>query len=369
MNLFERVMMPKPKQSWFDMTHDRKYSLDMGFLVPNGLAETMPGDLWTLSAENLFRLAPLVSPVMHRITIDTHYFFCPIRLVFPQWEDYNLEQSPIEHPWIDRLDSIESGDLGDYLGYPTANSSLSELRANPIPIAMYALIFDEWYRDQNLANEQFEVLPGGEAPVSVTNLMNSAPLPRAYRHDYFTSCLPTPSKGVDVRIPAFLTGDGVVEPTEDGTQPQWNITSNDNLAAGAVTGQAITGDVQVGGNDAYYDPNGHLVIPSSQVGYIRDLRRAFKLQEWYEKRSRGGSRLVEINQSHFGVRNPDARLNRPELIGGFRQNMVISEVLSTAQTIDQSSNDIPVGELAGHGISYGGGNKFKYYCHERGFIF
>jgi len=189
-------------------------------------------------------------------------------------------------------------------------------------------------------------------------------------HDYFTSALPFAQKGDAVQIPLTTADNQVVE---------LNITGEPGLfekATGAAsTGGTVVNDngpfpyhhsMHIDGNPSGYDPNGNLTVDvQSDATDINTLRRAFRLQEWLEKNARGGTRYVENILAHFGIKSSDARLQRPEYIGGSKQNMVISEVLATAQS---TADNVAVGTMAGHGISVGGGNTFNYKCEEHGFI-
>lgn len=374
MSIFTKIRLKKPNRSTFNLSHDRKQSFRMGKLVPSLVLETMPGDKFTLGSENMYRLAPLVSPVMHSMQAETHYFFCPNRILCDDWEDFITGNAPAEHPYITGLDSFDSGSLADYLGYNGGTSIAANIKCNAYPIAAYAKIYDEWYRDQNTQETQFPeggLVPGNNN-LALSNLLSDPPLARSWQHDYFTSCLPFSQKGPDVRLPIFNDGDGEVKLNLDntGTAPiMRDATDFTTPAASAESIETGLGGQMVINDDPFaIDPNTTLHIPEEDAGTIRSFRRAFRLQEFYERLARTGSRYTEFLHATFGARNGDARLQRPELIGGIKQNVTISEVLSTAQTIDQGDNSIPLGQMAGHGISVGGGQSFRYTAKEHGFI-
>lgn len=261
---------------------------------------------------------------------------------------------------------MENGSLGDYLGYNNGTSIAANIRCNAHPVAAYLKIFDEWYRDQNLQETQFPDggLVPGDNNSSLLLALQSKPLPRSWQHDYFTSCLPFPQKGPDVKLPIFQDGDAYVQ----YDNPEDQLTNWVNAGTDLPFEGNIASVSSVGISTANYDPNETLKIDGDDAGTIRSFRRALKLQEFYERLARAGSRYSELILNTFGIRSGDARLNRPELIGGTKQNVVISEVLSTAQTVDQDDQITPIGQMGGHGISVGGGQMFKYTAREHGWI-
>jgi len=249
-----------------------------------------------------------------------------------------------------------------------------DIHVNPFPLAAYKLIYDEWYRDQNLQEKTLPVLltPGNTNAAKLSDVLSGdAPYLRAWEHDYFTSCLPFAQKGDSVQIP--LVDQGTVKVTTDTTNNKPAVirkVSDDSRSTGTLS--ADIGDLTAssGTTPSYLDPNGSLEVDlMADAADINTLRRAFRLQEWLERNARGGTRYIENILSHFGVRSSDARLQRPEYLGGDRQKMVISEVLSTAQSDnDPATATVAVGQLAGHGISVGGGKQIRYRAEEHGWI-
>ena len=377
-NIFQQVQHPKVASSTFDMSHDRKMTFDMGKLVPSMLLETLPGDYFEFKPELLLRFAPLVSPVMHQIKVNTHYFFVPNRILWPEWTKWITGESEVSHPYFEPGASgftIGEGDVGDYL--ELVRPGFSGLQVNAFPVAAYLKIYDEYYRDQNLITEKFVELVAGDNAY-LDDVAARPALARAWNHDYFTSCLPTPQQGQEVTLP-LLNNDTAPVVTVDGqNQPgRFKESANDNDYEPQVTdGLAIEGNVvppqgdmiTQSGFKVYYDPAGTLEVDiNAEASTITTLRRAFKLQEFLERDMRGGTRYVENIYSHFGERVEDYRLTRPEYLGGVAGNMVISEVLSTAQT-EVQAEEYPIGYLGGHGIGISGGNKISYKCKEHGFI-
>ncbi|AXL15346.1 major capsid protein [Microviridae sp.] len=384
MSIFTEVQLPNVATSRFDLSHDVKMSFNMGKLIPSCVMECIPGDQFSINVQNLLRFAPLVSPVMHRVHVTTHFFFVPNRILWPNWERWITGDLEVEHPFVNFSGQIGDvnlgeGSLGDYLGYPLGTVGLvpaDAMKASPFAAAAYYKIFDEYYRDQNLVAEKYVELVDGDNTALYGAIMNSDPLSRAWMHDYFTSALPFAQKGDAVQVPLVTQNDIPVDYNNNtGTKPIFrNLNTNAIEAAtgfGQVTGQG--GSIQNLSNSANvgYDPNGTLSV-DVQAGAtdINTLRRAFRLQEWLERNARGGTRYIESMLAHFGVKSSDKRLQRPEYLGGAKQNMIISEVLNTAGSTGEA--DSPkleaVGTMAGHGISAGGGGNIRYYAEEHGFI-
>lgn len=374
-NIFNSVLFPKVDTNKFDLSHDVKLSFKMGQLIPTCCMECMPGDKFSISVENMLRFAPLIAPVMHKVQVTTHYFFVPNRILWPEWEDWITGEGEVPAPKFDLgvgLASIPVGSLGDYLGLPIGPFADNEIPVSPLPIGAYLKIWDEYYRDQNLQTEQYVEINSGDNNAYVA-LANGDPLRRAWMHDYFTSALPFAQKGAAVAIPLTTQSDIPVEflAGDAGTRPVIRDPDTGALLNGPSTikttaASELTSDDGVNEEFAAYDPDGTLVVDvQADATDINTLRRAFRLQEWLERNARGGTRYIENILAHFGVKSSDARLNRPEYLGGSKQNMVISEVLATAENTEAV---IAVGNMAGHGISVGGGNRFNYRCEEHGYI-
>jgi hypothetical protein len=376
MNLFNSIKLPRNRTNRFKLNHDVKMSFTMGRLVPSMVMDVVPGDKVTLSSENFLRFAPLVSPVMHKINVTTDFFFVPNRILWPDWEDFITGKIEVAPPTFDNLQQNTEGFILDYLGIPTGIED-STFSASAFPLAAYTKIWDEWYRDQNLQNERFTPLLAGNNNQNgqYEDFIGDKPFRRAWMHDYFTSALPFAQAGDPVSLPLLNNDTATVVFDNDGG-PYGVIRD----ASGDPTDGGANGlDLRVGGSLGIftdedgslnkYDPNGTLKVDvNAEAATVNDLRKAFSIQRWLERNARGGSRYIETMLAHFGVRSSDARLQRPELICRNVQNMVISEVLSTAQTIDQNSNDIPVGYMGGHGISFGTGKPKTFRAEEHGWI-
>jgi len=384
MNIFNSVALPNVKESTFDLSHDLKLSFRMGQLIPTCCIETMPGDRFVIENQNMLRFAPLVAPVMHDIDVHTHYFFVPNRIIWPEFDRWITGDLDVEAPYVDPTlfgeDGIPVGSLADYLGYPTGGyqnaADTTRVKLSPLPVAAYYKVYDEYFRDQNLINEKFADLVPGNNNTEYVDRFIGDPLRRAWEHDYYTASLPFAQKGDAVQVPLVFSENVPVEAIDltgsasagvgqfmkasDGTPAP--IDQVEQAAGPAPLSRAIW----IAGEPVYYNPNGSLVVDiQSDAVDINTLRRALQLQKWLETNARGGTRYTEFVKAHFGVRSSDARLQRPEYIGGQKQKMVISEVLATAQ--DTTENQ-PIGEMAGHGISVGGSRRMSYYCEEHGWI-
>jgi hypothetical protein len=372
-NLFNSIQLPKVGSNVFDLSHDVKMSFKMGGLYPTCVMECVPGDKVKIGTETMLRFAPLIAPVMHKVNVTTHYFFVPNRILWPNWEQWITGNLDVQPPRIQLFDNtvglgfpIKS--LADYLGYPTQltfnGKSFPDPDAqigSPFPIAAYNKIYNEYYRDQNLQAEVLDTLTDGSND-AFRNIAAGSVKQRAWQHDYFTSCLPWAQKGDAVTIPIGEVDityrsdvGGTVFRQLDGTA----FTNQDSLGHSDSGGQPRQGSTT---GTRYNIDNSSQLVGTAEAADINSLRRAFRLQEWLERNARGGTRYIESILAHFGVKSSDARLQRPEYLGGSKGKMVISEVLSTAETT------LPVGNMAGHGISVSGGNEFRYNVEEHGWI-
>lgn len=362
-NFLNTVKIQRNKTNMFDLSHDVKLTCDQGELVPCCIVEAVPGDNFTISCEALTRFAPLVSPVMNRFDLTIHYFFVANRLLWPGWDEWIMNPAPtVVHPYlvIPASATYAQQQVNSYFGLPIYEVGQTEdMTVSALPFAAYQMIYNEYYRDQNLITEvPFELVDGNNT-ANITELTTLRK--RAWEHDYFTASLPFAQKGATVDIPL-----GQVELDEDSTSISKFVKALDhddaNIGDIEQSGVAPNGSVTIGGVAHVYDPMGTLTV---QATSINDLRRASRLQEWLERLARGGSRLTEVIYNFFGVKSADARLQRPEYITGIKTPIVISEVLQMSSTDGTS----PQGNMSGHAVGVTSGQYGKYFVQEHGFIF
>lgn len=389
MSIFSHIQATKPNSNIFDLSHNRKFAFKMGNLTPTLVLECVPGDKISMSTSQMLRMAPMITPPMHQISVYTHFFFVPNRILWPNWEQFITggEDGKDESvfPYLEYVPTdFDVGSLADYLGLPVniTGDETSPLDVSAIPINAYLKIFDEYYRDQNLFPTYWQPLDDGDnGGGSYMAALEGEPFPRAWQHDYFTSALPWTQKGAEATIPLGTTAPVVWDFNQideltvtnqklyDNTGAQYTSPSNletyDHVGTGNDWG--LTGDNSGTITPLHLDVSkDHSVdLSSATASTINDLRNAFRLQEWLEKNARGGSRYIESILSHFGVKSSDARLQRPEFLGGGSSPVTISEVL---QTSDAAAAETPQGNMAGHGISVGANHQFSHYCEEHGYI-
>lgn len=392
MSIFSSIRVRKPKRTAFDLSHEVKLTCDFGELVPFFCQDVIPGDTFKVSVETFVRFAPLIAPVMHRVNVFTHFFFVPYRLVWDEWREFitggedgsaapvfpRVSMSGVHGP----SNNLGIGSLADYLGVPVGNgtaSTSSNLKLNLLPFRSYQLIWNEYYRDQNLQDEIDFSLASGVFDGSGYNGDSSNPnihgcreclelRNRCWEKDYFTSALPFPQRFPSpVTVPVNGTVDIVSVQQPFGGRFIYGASGSPSVPVGNLSQSSGITVTESDGTSRHvrYDPQGSLegqFNDSSNIT-INELRRAFSLQRWLENNARAGSRYIEQILSHFGVRSSDARLQRPEYLGGGKTPVVISEVLQTSETANS-----PQGNMAGNATSYGVSHSFKRFFEEHGIV-
>lgn len=411
-------------RSRFDRSCSYKTTFNVGDLVPFFVDEVLPGDTFSIDTSKVVRMQTLLTPVMDNIYLDFYYFFVPNRIVWDHWRELMGENR--ESAWVPKTEysvpqltspsgGWQVGTIADYMGIPTGVNNLS---VNALPFRAYAMICNEWFRDENLTDPLN--IPTGDANVVGVNSGNyltdvvkgGKPFRVSKYHDYFTSCLPAPQKGPDVSFDLISSADlpvialnksTIATPPPAGSRLAplaWTAHSVDNRAGtGGIPSWAIVGTPQgsfVSANgwvssmtnatldalvdarqpptasgsairqNQYLSPQNLWAVGdiSSASITVNDLRTAFQLQKLYERDARGGTRYIEILKSHFGVTSPDARLQRPEYLGGSRIPININQVVQSSGT----TSDSPQGNVAAYSLTTDRHSDFTKSFVEHGFI-
>lgn len=402
-------------RSTFDRPFSHKTTFNVGDIIPFYVDEVLPGDTHKIRTSKVVRMQTLLTPVMDNIYLDTYYFFVPDRIVWSHWKQFMGENT--DSAWVPSTEyevpviaspdgGWKEGTIADYMGIPT---NVGNLYVNALPFRAYALIMNEWFRDENLCDPlniplDDATVKGVNTGTFVTDVAKGGlPYKAAKYHDYFTSALPAPQKGPDVTIPVssganfpvfgsgtplFLTdgstyggltslvppggafetpavlsvaGSSVVGASLDVNK----LALGDSTDKGKMVGVMTKG--QMDANFPSVKDSGLVAINdgSVSVATINQLRMAFQIQKLYERDARGGTRYIEILKSHFGVTSPDARLQRPEYLGGNRIPITINQVVQNSGSMN---GETPQGTTTAYSLTTDVHQEFTKSFVEHGFI-
>lgn len=411
------IDMPRSR---FSRNQSHKTTFNIGDIIPFYVEEVLPGDTDKIRTSKVVRMDAMVAPIMDNVYLDTYYFFVPNRLVWNHWKQFMGENT--ESAWIPETEYTvprisaphnpntnaqpyekgwQVGTIADYMGVPVG---VNRLEVNALPFRAYALICNEWFRDENLSDPLN--IPKGDATQTGSNGDNyindvangGKPFKASKYFDYFTGALPAPQKGPDVSIPisplpVFGNGYALGLMAGDGTQAKGLYTNNGSLIGKGTALSALAGD-ELGSNPpgAYSSAwsNGSVgVLSKSEIDHkmhqgfdgwdysytgletgndtlfnINQLRQAFQIQKFYEKSARGGTRYIELIKSMFGVTSPDARMQRPEYLGGNRIPININQVIQTSQT----SSTSPLGDVAAYSLTSDSHDDLTHSFTEHGWL-
>lgn len=373
-------------RSSFPVRQARKTAFSASYLVPIYCEEVLPGDTFNITCNAVVRTAIPIVPILDNWHMEFFAFFTPNRLLWTNWvkmlgsQDNPGDSTAYTVPTMSPTGGYPVGSLFDYFGLGTAG----QVSANPwphqtLPLRAYNRIYNEWFRDQNLQNSV--VMRTGDTGDLVADFTL---LKRGKRHDYFTACLPWPQKGTAVTLPLGSTAPVKTQSTPSWSGPgaglgiQWRDATT-NAAPGTNTGLMVTNAVSsnpnfkltnaaatAGAGDVLYPANLYADLNAATGPTVNLFRQYFQTQKFMERQARGGTRYTELIQSHFGVRPPDYRLDRPEYIGGGKIPILINAIPQTSAT-GLTGGSTPAGNLAATGYANGRVG-FNYSSQEHGYI-
>lgn len=393
MSIFSKVAVPKVKRSSFNLSHENKFTGNFGHLMPLYWNYFEPGCTFKASSELMVRFAPLLAPIMHKVNVYTAWFKWPIRLGMekedfenfmtggengtvdsrelwpkfytsgPLMEAAGFDVNPLSSPLVDLL-GVPNPDIGKSM------SNYSYRKFDAMPFRCYMDIYNNYYRDQNIQGEVEINKFTGLKEIEAADLDLLSIKSKCWEKDYFTSALPWAQRGVDVHLPidtkieiGYTDGPRDFDKFYPNVQQNVNTTYNvrAEVEAGENSGNLLSIATGGGGtHPANIDNSANLRATADNSNTINDLRTALSLQRWFERNARVGARYIEQIFGHFGVKSDDARLQRPEYLGGSRVPLQVGEVLQTSESSEGSAQGTP----SGRGVAYDSGRFIKTYTKE-----
>ena len=382
------------QRSRFARPSSYKTTFNVGDVVPFYVdSDVLPGDTYQIDTSKVVRMQTLLTPMMDNLYLDTYFFFVPHRLVWDHWKEFMGENT--QSAWLPEVEYTipqitaptggwNVGTIADYMGIPTGVDGFS---VNALPFRAYALVMNEWFRSTALTDPL--VIEHGDTTVAGVNTGNyitdvakgGKPFVAAKFFDYFTGALPSPQLGPDVEIPVATPENLPVVPLEQnapddlfGTLYHAKLYDNSTGEIRAQSGSIAFGSdgdqynasagVNTGSSSPVINNLWALQDANASVATINQLRQAFQIQKYYERLARGGSRYIEMIKSFFNVTSPDARLQRPEYLGGNRIPININQVIQQSAT-DATS---PLGNTAAMSLTTDRHSDFTHSFTEHGTI-
>jgi hypothetical protein len=384
-NIHDFSMIPKTDvpRSRFDRESIHKTTFDSGWLIPIYVDEVLPGDSFGMKATFFARLTTPIFPIVDNLHLESFFFFVPNRLLWSNWQKFMGEQktpgdsiSYLVPTVMSPVGGYPVNSIFDYMGLPTVGQvgGAATVTHNSLALRAYNIIFNEWFRDENLVNPVPQL--SGDGPDTSTNFVL---VRRGKRHDYFTSALPWPQKGAAVTLPLGLSAPIRTAATDQVTGAQPNpMRFLSTTTGGPIVSQRLSTnssgylnvntDPPVGTFVAnVYPSNLYADLSQATSATINSLRQAFQIQKLLERDARGGTRYTELLRAHFGVTSPDARLQRPEYLGGGTTNVNINPISQTSGT-GVTGGTTPLGTLAAMGTALGSNHGFRQVFTEHGII-